>query len=254
MSRRRNRSRAASLAMGLAVLCSVVAQGAMAATTIDGRDTGAIATQQATPQSTSRQATAGMTQARAAKSRAKARSAARSSAVRTSAVAVPGGATVPASARANGTASASGRSSVVPSASSTPYTMLASAAANGRVGATETPAGLGVGPVVNSPAPPAVTMPRDAAERGIANATASNPPPASVTAPATSELAAADDADTARDRPNPKRYELRFRLDDGRYRGFHQDSAEDLRTGDGLYQENNRIRDDHRARARDLYP
>jgi hypothetical protein len=55
-------------------------------------------------------------------------------------------------------------------------------------------------------------------------------------------------------RPNPNRYVMRFRLDDGRYRGFHQNNPDELRAGDAVQAENDRIRAEHRARGRDLYP
>ena len=59
---------------------------------------------------------------------------------------------------------------------------------------------------------------------------------------------------TPSDRPNPNHYVMRFRLDDGRYRGFHQNNPDELRTGDAVQAENDRIRAEHRARGRDLYP
>jgi hypothetical protein len=65
---------------------------------------------------------------------------------------------------------------------------------------------------------------------------------------------AADNDATPAARPNPNRYVTRFRLDDGRYRGFHQNNPDELRTGDAVQTENDRIRADHRARGRDLYP
>ena len=40
---------------------------------------------------------------------------------------------------------------------------------------------------------------------------------------------------------------LRFRLDDGRYQGFHQDDPEKLRTDDRVSVENDRIRAERRA-------
>jgi hypothetical protein len=44
--------------------------------------------------------------------------------------------------------------------------------------------------------------------------------------------------------PNKK---LRFRLDDGRYQGFHQDDPEKLRSDDRVIAENDRIRQERRA-------
>ena len=65
---------------------------------------------------------------------------------------------------------------------------------------------------------------------------------------------AADNDATPANRPNPNRYVTRFRLDDGRYRGFHQNNPDELRSGDAVQTENDRIRAEHRARGRDLYP
>ena len=69
-----------------------------------------------------------------------------------------------------------------------------------------------------------------------------------------SPAAAAAENDTPSERPNPNRYVTRFRLDDGRYRGFHQNNPDELRSGDAVHAENDRIRAEHRARGRDLYP
>jgi len=46
--------------------------------------------------------------------------------------------------------------------------------------------------------------------------------------------------------PTPAR-KLRFRLDDGRYQGFHQDDPEKLRTDDRVIAESDRIRAERRA-------
>jgi len=45
----------------------------------------------------------------------------------------------------------------------------------------------------------------------------------------------------------PSRYNIRVRLDDGRYRGFHQDNADDIRVGDRVLVENDRIHLERRA-------
>jgi|SRR5512143_3454343 hypothetical protein len=97
----------------------------------------------------------------------------------------------------------------------------------------------GVPPVSATPvpAPPAVATPVPGAS--------APPPVAAASAPETSDEAPA---------PRPRGYELRLRLDDGRYRGFHQDNPDELRTGDRVGAESDQIRDEHRARGRDLYP
>lgn len=64
----------------------------------------------------------------------------------------------------------------------------------------------------------------------------------------------AGENDASSVRPNPNRYVKRFRLDDGRYRGFHQNNPDELRAGDAVQAENDRIRAEHRARGRDLSP
>jgi len=48
--------------------------------------------------------------------------------------------------------------------------------------------------------------------------------------------------------PSPRK-KLRFRLDDGRYQGFHQDDPEQLRRDDRVIAENDRIRQERRAAA-----
>ncbi|MEO7760615.1 MAG: hypothetical protein ABIS68_01750 [Casimicrobiaceae bacterium] len=47
--------------------------------------------------------------------------------------------------------------------------------------------------------------------------------------------------------PRPSRYTLRLRLDDGRYRGFQQDSADDLRVSDRVLVENDRIEQERKT-------
>jgi hypothetical protein len=84
------------------------------------------------------------------------------------------------------------------------------------------------------------------------------PPNAQATAP--SDTSAEGDVQAPR---IPRRWDVRMRLDDGRYRGFHQAGGDDPTrddigraesTRDRVYGENNQIRADHRARGRDLYP
>jgi hypothetical protein len=85
------------------------------------------------------------------------------------------------------------------------------------------------------------------------------PPPA---AQASVTTDAAPDADVQAPRIS-RRWDVRMRLDDGRYRGFHQSGGDDPSrddigradsTRERVYVENNQIRADHRARGRDLYP
>lgn len=47
--------------------------------------------------------------------------------------------------------------------------------------------------------------------------------------------------------PRPSRYTLGLRLDDGRYRGFHQDSADDLLVSDRVLVENDRIEQERKT-------
>jgi hypothetical protein len=49
--------------------------------------------------------------------------------------------------------------------------------------------------------------------------------------------------------PRAKRYTIRMRLDDGRYRGFRQHGTDELRTDDRVIIENDRIQAERRARA-----
>lgn len=58
-------------------------------------------------------------------------------------------------------------------------------------------------------------------------------------APASDAGATTDDRDIAADRPNG--YPLRFRLDDGRYVGFHQDGGDQPASGTGLQSGNERL-------------
>ena len=48
---------------------------------------------------------------------------------------------------------------------------------------------------------------------------------------------------------NTKRYVVRMRLDDGRYRGFRQQGTDELRMDDRVIVENDRIQAERRARA-----
>jgi len=86
-------------------------------------------------------------------------------------------------------------------------------------------------------------------------------PPASATPPDPVPDVAVD-SDTQAPR-NMRRWDARVRLDDGRYRGFHQAGGNDITrddigrsesTRDRIIAENNQIRADHRAHGRDLYP
>ena len=86
-----------------------------------------------------------------------------------------------------------------------------------------------------------------------AASTAAQPATASDTAPG-------GDVQASR---SARRWDVRVRLDDGRYRGFHQAGGDDptrddigraTSTRERVYAENNRIRAEHRARGRDLYP
>ena len=49
--------------------------------------------------------------------------------------------------------------------------------------------------------------------------------------------------------PRAKRYIVRMRLDDGRYRGFRQHGTDELRMDDRVIVENDRIQAERRARA-----
>ena len=88
-----------------------------------------------------------------------------------------------------------------------------------------------------------------------------SPPPTSI-APAVPAPGAATEGDTQAPRIS-RRWDVRMRLDDGRYRGFHQAGGNDITrddigraesTRERIYVENNQIRADHRAHGRDLYP
>jgi hypothetical protein len=94
---------------------------------------------------------------------------------------------------------------------------------------------------------------RAATAVGIAANARTAPPEATRAGEVAIPADAAAENDTP-DRPNPNRYVMRFRLDDPRYRGFHQNNSDELRTGDAVQAENDRIRAEHRARGRDLYP
>jgi hypothetical protein len=83
---------------------------------------------------------------------------------------------------------------------------------------------------------------------------------ASTAARAASDTAPEGDVQASR---SARRWDVRVRLDDGRYRGFHQAGGDDptrddigraTSTRERVYAENNRIRAEHRARGRDLYP
>jgi hypothetical protein len=122
--------------------------------------------------------------------------------------------------------------------------------------------------------PPNTSMPAIAGSRPVATGAGSGYGVAPTSAPTTSNAAAvrspaadmqvgeqatlpdssADNDATPATRPNPNRYRMRLRLDDGRYRGFHQNNPDELRSGDAVQAENDRIRAEHRARGRDLSP
>lgn len=61
------------------------------------------------------------------------------------------------------------------------------------------------------------------------------------------------DLDESRVQRLSPRYTLRLGLDDRRYRGFHQHSAEDLRADDRVIIENDRIQQQRRALREDTY-
>ena len=67
-----------------------------------------------------------------------------------------------------------------------------------------------------------------------------------ISEPAPGATTAADEQPTVR---NTKRYVVRMRLDDGRYRGFRQHGTDELRMDDRVIVENDRIQAQRRARA-----
>jgi hypothetical protein len=152
-------------------------------------------------------------------------------------------------AKAQAAKKAKARALQVASVTSVPVASAASAASTNAapmVGATR--------PVVTGASSGYGVAPMSAPTAGVAASARTAPADEARNGESANPAASTTENDSPTERPNPNRYVMRFRLDDGRYRGFHQDNPDELRTGEAVQGENDRIRAEHRARGRDLYP